>query len=156
MSLLWRVAKSYADDDDEDWSLKEEPHDRHALHPMFEAAGIKSQPCAHYRCDEEDPEHSAAFDEAERRHFDRRYTGMERFDLSQPVHGFEPTAMTRTLVAYEHFPDAPNVKKPPIYFRYKGQTHIMDGHHRTAAALRRGDSHINVKMIDLDADNWRP
>ncbi len=76
---------------------------------------------------------------------------MERVDLSKPVHGMENLADLHTLRKYQH--DSSNRKSGhPIWFRHRGQHHIMDGHHGTAAAMRRGDSHLDVHMIDLDKD----
>jgi hypothetical protein len=152
MSLLWRVAKSYGD---EDLTIADESHDDHVLHPTFEAAGMRHSPCCYSRCEQQDLDHADAFDEAERRHFAGETTP-ERLDLTKPIHGFESTADLHTLRAYRLFPDVPHVQRPVKAFRFKGQVHLMDGHHRTAARMFNGEPHVDSDMADLDADNWRP
>lgn len=153
MALLWTQAAQHA----QDWESYngEEPHDYHALHPAFEAAGIKHAPCGYTRCDDHDGEHSDAFDEAERRSFDTHDSGKElpreKVDLSKPVHGFESTADLHTLRKYTADPTT-RPAGDPVWFRSKGKHYIFNGHHGTAAAMRRGDSHLHVRMIDLDKD----
>jgi ParB-like chromosome segregation protein Spo0J len=36
---------------------------------------------------------------------------------------------------------------PPIVGRHKGKYSVLDGHHRVAGAIERGDSYIKVKRI---------
>lgn len=155
MSLLWtRVASTMAYDDPRHPHY--EGHDDHTLHPIFAAAGMKPAPCTYTRCADWDEEHSNAFDEAEGRAYeawaDHKKPPVEHVDLSKPVHGFEPVCDRHTLLKYTADPTS-RIGGHPVWFRHKGQHYVMDGHHGTAAALRRGDSHLAVHMIDLDKDD---
>lgn len=38
----------------------------------------------------------------------------------------------------------------PLFVTHQGRTHVIEGHHRVAAALQSGDSHIHAWHIDLD------
>lgn len=147
MSLLWAQAATVEDeryDGDED-------HDDHALHPTFEAAGIKHSPCGFSRCPNQDFEHSDAFDEAETRMFNGVRMPVKHLDLTKPVYGFEHTADMHTLRAYTRDPGAR--KGLPVVFQHQGRQHIMNGHHGIAAAMLRGDSSIPVHHINLDQEN---
>lgn len=152
MSLLWRTAAALVDDSYQPW---DEEHHEHALSPVFEAAGIKHSPCAYTRCHGWHEDYSNAFDKAEEKGYEHYEKGtsppIERVSLKEPVHGFEPTSDRSQMLAYQHFPEKMQ-KTPPTWFRHEGKHYIMDGHHRTAAAMRRGDSHLDVHMIDLDKD----
>lgn len=154
MSLLWLRAKRSYDDEDSRPGTYNEVHDDHSLHPIFEAAGIKHAPCAYSLCDDFDHDHSDAFDDAETKAFRHRRAGtmppVERVSLHEPVHGFEATCDRHTLAAYQAFPQSRDGH--PIWFRHEGKHYIFNGHHGTAAAMRRGDSHLDVHMIDLDKD----
>lgn len=142
MSLLWVAARrahsAYAED-----------HTEHDLHPAFAAAGIVPSRCGFPLCHDVDYDHAEAFDEAERRGFEGKYHP-ERISLAEPVHGFEHICDLHTLRRYTHEPPT----EPALMFRHQGQHHILNGHHRLAAALRRGDSHADVDMIDLDDGTW--
>lgn len=140
MSLLWVAARQAQ-------AAYAEEHAEHDLHPAFAAAGIKTGPCAFPLCHDADDDHAEAYDEAERRGFAGDYH-RERIDLSQPLYGFEHTCDLHTLRRYTH--QAP--EEPAFVFRHRGAHYIMNGHHRLAAALRRGDTHADVDMIDLDED----
>lgn len=146
MSLLWTKAIQ---------SQYDEEHHEHSLHPLFHASGMKQAPCAYTRCSDWDKDHSDAFDEAEGRSYemwaDNKRPPIERVDLSKGVHGFEPVCDHETLHRYTHSPET-RKGGAPIWFRHKGEHYIMDGHHGTAAALHRGDTHLDVHMIDLDKD----
>lgn len=138
MSLLWTKVAAYAED-----------HDEHHLNPAFEAAGIKPGPCGFSLCHDADWDHSDAFDEAERRFFNGEHKP-ERISLAEPVYGFEHTADMHTIRRYTKHPES---RKGPItMFRHQGKHYLFNGHHGTAAALRRGDSHLDVEMVDLDKD----
>ena len=141
MSLLWKVAVS----------LDDEEHHEHALHPAFEAAGIKPAPCGFSRCPDMDFDHSDAFDLAETHLHDKgEHLPVERIDLAKPLYGFEATADMHTMRRYQSHPETR--RGLPIVFRNEGKHFIMNGHHGLAGALRRGDSHADVHMIDLDKD----
>jgi hypothetical protein len=43
-------------------------------------------------------------------------------------------------------------EEAPLFVTHHGILHATEGHHRTAAALQRGDSHINGWHYDLDKD----
>lgn len=158
MSLLWtKVARhpAYLDEYPADYGgTLNETHDDHPLNPAFEAAGIKHAPCAYSLCDDHDPDHSDTFDRAEEVAFRHRRSGtmppVERVDLSKPVHGFEPTADMHTLRRY--MADPTSRGSHPVWFRHDGKHYIFNGHHGTAAAMHRGDSHLDVHMIDLDKE----
>lgn len=164
MSLLWvKVAKQMTDDEYDDYyghprSAREtnyaEDHNQHGMSPAFEAAGIKHAPCAFSLCNDVDWDHSDAFDEAEDRFFKGQHEP-HRLDLSQPVHGFEATADMHTLRRYTKHPESRGGNEPSV-FRFRGKTYIHNGHHGIAAALRRGDSHIDTAMVDLDQAGWKP
>lgn len=159
MSILWVVATA----------MEDEPHEKHALHPAFKAAGIKEAPCGFSRCPDQDFEHSKVFDKAENRLYDsippvedaradwwpseERKTNLpvEHLDLSKPLHGFESTADLHTLRRYTNHPEART--GIPIVFRHQGKHFIMNGHHGLSGALRRGDAHADVHMIDLDKED---
>ncbi len=153
MSLLWRVASALADHDS--FHPDDEEHHEHALHPSFAAAGLKQAPCTYSRCHDWDEEHSNAFDEAEGQSYEHWADGtrppVERVSLDKKPHGFEPVCDMHTLRKYTHSPES-RKGGHPIWFRHKGEHYVMDGHHGTSAALRRGDSHLDVHMIDLDKD----
>lgn len=163
MSTLWIEAASWGDDydgddhfvpyqhhhdDDFDANLDEEHH-AHALHPSFEAAGIRHSPCGFSRCPEQDFEHSDAFDRAEEismRQGSR--LPVKSLDLTGPVHGFETTADLHTLRQYR---DNPGARRGlPVVFQHRGKQHIMNGHHGIAAAMLRGDQSTPVHHINLD------
>lgn len=40
--------------------------------------------------------------------------------------------------------------KAPLFVTHQGRLHTIEGHHRVAAALQRGDSHINAYHYDAD------
>ena len=139
MSLLWTKVAS--------WRIDDEEHDEHAMHPSFEAAGLKHAPCAFVRCPEFDEEHSDAFDRAEERFFNGDHHP-ENVDLSKPIYGFEPTCKMRTL---RHFTDHPEARpQEPAIFRHQGKHYLFDGHHGVSAALRRGDKTMKMAVVDLD------
>lgn len=148
MSLLWRTAawgdESYDGDED---------HPQHELYPAFEAAGIRHAPCMMSRCPDQDFDHTDVFDRAEMIHFDHRERGEElpvrHIDLTKPVYGFEPTADMHQMRHYQRRGSA----KLPVVFQHQGQQYIMDGHHRVAAAMRRGDASMPVRHIDLDNEH---
>ena len=71
-------------------------------------------------------------------------------DLSKPLYGFEARASETTIAEYTRQPE--RRRGTPSVFRHQGKHYIMNGHHGLAGALRRGDSHADVQMIDLDKD----
>jgi hypothetical protein len=142
MSNLWATAIISYD----------EEHEDHALHPAFEAAGIKHAPCAFSRCPDMDFEHSDAFDRAETHLYNEKENlPVEHIDLSKPIYGFEATADLHTLRRYTAHPESR--EGLPIVFRHQGKHFILNGHHGLAGALRRGDSGADVHMIDLDKES---
>jgi hypothetical protein len=103
--------------------------------------------------------------------FPQRWHDMDRqkVDLSQPIHAMQPFVHKSHLEKYLNEPDAPtqameNVTDSknrralehypfthhPGFVKYQGRMHCVDGHHRVAAALMRGDSHIEGKVWDAD------
>lgn len=149
MSTLWvEAVGSRYEDERYDGNLDEEHHE-HALHPTFEAAGIRHSPCGFSRCPEQDFEHSDAFDRAEEISMNHgSHLPVKDLDLSQPVHGFEATADLHTLRRYR---DNPSARRGlPVVFQHRGKQHIMNGHHGIAAAMMRGDGSIRVHHISLD------
>lgn len=150
MSLLWAKVARWSDDDDYGLAPTDEEHHEHALHPVFQAAGIGPAPCMMSRCPEQDFEHSDTYDWAESLASDRgqRNLPVHHLDLTEPVHGFEFTADMHRLRHYIKHPS----QDPPTVFRHRGQHYIMDGHHRVAAALLREDTSIPVHRVDLDTE----
>lgn len=152
MSNLW---VKVAVDDEPDFSYsKGEEHYKHALHPAFEAAGIRHAPCAASYCPDVDHKHADAFDRAEEQVFDglkHRDLPVEHMDLSKPLYGYETTADMHTIRRYTHHPQTR--KGLPTVFRHEGGHYIMDGHHGLSGALRRGDTHTDVQMVDLDKED---
>lgn len=150
-TLLERVTASLLDDDMLDRVMSSD-HADHRLAPEFAAAGMHESPCMISRCTQHDPEHSDAFDTAEQRADTSFGGGGERhphaLDLSQPIHGFETHANPDHVEHLMNHPEA--VKGPATVMKHKGKFHVMDGHHRIAAGLMRGDSHHPVNLIDLD------
>ena len=145
MSNLWVVAAHKN-------PLGYEDHDRHPMHPMFEAAGIKHAPCGSSYCYDMDRDHSDVFDRASTRANDRdgERPPVERIDLSKPLYGYEDNCYLGTLGKYTAHPEAR--RGLPFVFRYNDKHYILDGHHGLSGALLRGDSHADVHMIDLDKD----
>lgn len=143
MTLLWaRIAKIT--------SPVQETHFEHRMSPVFEAAGLHHSPCADGTCDDYDPEHGWAFEAAfralDRANEDGADLPVEHVD-PKSLHGFEPTADLHTLRRYTRQP--PEV--PPTAFRHHGRLHLIDGHHRAAAAARRGDATTPVAVVaDFD------
>lgn len=54
--------------------------------------------------------------------------------------------------------------KHPLFVTHKGRLHVIEGHHRVAAALQRGDTHIHGWHFNMDEhgsapgiteDNWK-
>lgn len=154
MSNLW-VKVARADGDDDFNPSLDEKHHQHSLHPAFAAAGIKEAPCGFSRCPDMDFDHSDAFDRAETKGYEHYEGGTspptEHLDLSKPLHGFEPTCDMHTLRRYTHHPETR--KGLPTVFRHQGGHYIMNGHHGLSGALRRGDTHMDVHMIDLDQED---
>jgi hypothetical protein len=158
MTLLWaKVAKYY--DDDEHWlpmTPHREEHSEHALHPAFRDAGIKPSPCGYTLCDDFDQEHSDRVDEAERRSFHLREQGqrapVRQVDLSTPIYGMENHVDHDTLDQYQADPSSRS-HGHPLLFQHGGAHYIIDGHHATAAAMRRGDHRLVAHVIDLDEDH---
>lgn len=146
MSNLW--VKVAVDDDDDDYEH------RH-LHPSFETAGIKKAPCGFSLCPDKDPDHVDAFDRAEEQVFDHREKHqdlpVERIDLAKPLYGYESRADMHTIRRYTRHPETR--KGIPTVFRHHDKHYIVNGHHGLAGALRRGDSHADVQMIDLDKED---
>lgn len=87
-------------------------------------------------------------------------------DLKQPIHATQPYLVHRHLDRYindphdqvahvhEHGPsvhaDAYPGTHHPMFVRHEGNTFAIEGHHRTAAAMMRGDSHIKGFVYDAD------
>lgn len=146
MTLLWAQIPRQARYDEAD-----ETHEDHQLNPVFEAAGIKHSPCADQTCERYDDDHGDDFEEAFRRLDEANRTGahipIERVDTRvTPLHGFEPTADMHQLRHYMR----QQADVPPTAFRSGGKLHLIDGHHRAAAALRNGNQHVDTAIIDLD------
>lgn len=117
MSLLWRTAKSLFDP---------EPHVEHAMHPWLAEAGFGHSPCTDVTCPE--------FDEDQDKALDRAYAIRGTVETHEPgsvhLHGMEHTIDPGTVARYVNNPPS---KAPPRVFTYRGQQHILDGHHRLLA-----------------------
>jgi len=85
-------------------------------------------------------------------------------NLKQPVHATQPLVSENHIQRYMRNPKdvTEHAKKygpgdylgneSPMFVTHQGELHATEGHHRTAAALRRGDSSIMGWHYDLDKD----
>jgi 8-oxo-dGTP pyrophosphatase MutT (NUDIX family) len=92
---------------------------------------------------------------------------VEDVDLSQPVLATQPYLVREHHQRYLQNPDdqtasmkvAPEMgdrpaNKLPLFVRHEGNTYTIDGHHRTAAAITSGRSHIRGFVYDADQHGW--
>lgn len=105
--------------------------------------------------------------------FPQRWHDMdkEKVDLSQPIHAMQPHLYKDKLKSYLDNPEGKTTAQEkfrgaddqtqkaidhypfthhPGFIKYQGRLHVVDGHHRVAAAMMRGDSHIEGKVYDAD------
>lgn len=68
--------------------------------------------------------------------------------LGNPVRASQETVSKRK-VDRTRGPAAPEGDRPKAS-PFNGGVHLYDGHHRTAAAMKRGDSHIPMDLYDPD------
>lgn len=89
-------------------------------------------------------------------------------DISGPVHATQSHVSQKHLDKYHADPDAQTDSmdkrrpeqhgsisdypgdKAPMFVTHQGRLNTIEGHHRVAAALQRGDSHINAFHYDAD------
>lgn len=83
---------------------------------------------------------------------------------SQPVYATQSHVNQAHINRYKHKPqdtswhqqttgiesDEYEGSKHPLFVTHEGRLHVIEGHHRVAAALQRGDSHIHGWHYDLD------
>lgn len=83
----------------------------------------------------------------------------------QPVYATQPYVSQKHIDKYKSDPHAPtahvqqyghNVEylgdEAPMFVTSNGDLHVTEGHHRVAAALQRGDTHIHGWHYNLDED----
>lgn len=84
---------------------------------------------------------------------------------SRPVYATQPFVSQTHIDKYRHQPTAPTwhmqqhgpkykhlADDAPVFVTSNGDLHAIEGHHRVAAALQRGDTHIHGWHYDLDKD----
>jgi len=75
-------------------------------------------------------------------------------DLSRPVYATQSHVAREHIQRYLDDPDSQhqghNESEYPVVVTHEGRMHAGDGHHRIAAALARGDSHIPAWHFNLD------
>lgn len=86
--------------------------------------------------------------------------------LHQGVYATQPYVVDRHLERYVANPadqthhvqlhgDSPAPQdQAPMFVRHGGNIFTIEGHHRTAAALQRGDTHIRGYLYDADQHGW--
>lgn len=99
----------------------------------------------------------------------RKYGELKDVDLSQPVHATQSHVSQTHIDRYLHNPgdisDHAHTyghngqeylgEEAPMFVTHNGAVHATEGHHRTAAALARGDKSIKGWHYDLDKDPAR-
>lgn len=99
----------------------------------------------------------------------RKYGEFKPVDLTQPVHATQSHVSQTHIDRYLHNPGdisdheykyGPSGSgylgnEAPMFVTHHGALHVTEGHHRTAAALARGDKEIKGWHYDLDKDPAR-
>lgn len=86
--------------------------------------------------------------------------------LHQPVYATQSHVSQRHLDKYHAVPNASTHEdngrgdylgdEAPMMVTHRGRLHVTEGHHRVAAALQRGDSHIEAHHFDADEHGGLP
>lgn len=96
----------------------------------------------------------------------KKHGAYKSIDLkSQPIYATQPYVSQKHIDKYKSSPGAPTDHmeqygrdngylgdEAPMFVTSNGDTHVTEGHHRVAAALQRGDTHIHGWHYDLDKD----
>jgi hypothetical protein len=87
-------------------------------------------------------------------------------DIKQPVYATQSHVSQTHLDKYRHAPNAPTHRdkgddsylgdESPLMVTHRGALHTIEGHHRVAAALQRGDSHIPAWHFNADEHGGLP
>ena len=151
------------DEENHNWEHNEYPqsyYDRHD-HAYQQAVRNKAQ--------EDEPDHiDEGVGQFVREHAHsgdvwKRHGTYGKVDLKQPIYATQTHVHTGHLDRFDADPkdiawhmqsggghnDYP-ANDDPLFATHEGRVHVVDGHHRVGAALRRGDPHINGWHIDLD------
>lgn len=90
----------------------------------------------------------------------------EPVDIKQPVYATQSHVSQTHLDKYKFHPDAPTHRdrgdgrylgdEAPLMVTHNGRLHTIEGHHRVAAALQRGDSHIHAWHFNADEHGGLP
>lgn len=90
----------------------------------------------------------------------------EPVDIKQPVYATQSHVSQTHLDKYKFHPDAPTHMdrgdgrylgdEAPMMVTHNGRLHTIEGHHRVAAALQRGDSHIHAWHFNADEHGGLP
>lgn len=99
--------------------------------------------------------------------FWHQHAKLENVDIkNQPVYATQSHVSQTHLDKYLHHPDAPTHKdrgtgdylgdEAPLMVTHNGRLHAIEGHHRTAAALQRGDHHIEAWHYNADEHGGLP
>jgi hypothetical protein len=85
---------------------------------------------------------------------------------NNPVYATQSHVSQTHLDKYKFHPDAPTHNdrgngrylgdEAPLMVTHGGRLHTIEGHHRVAAALQRGDSHIHAYHYDADKHGGLP
>jgi hypothetical protein len=123
-----------------------EPHDNHRLHPLLRGAGWGESPCTNAACPEYDDKHDEAMEEA---YF--RPGAVETHDPhSVRLNGFEKNIDPGTVLRYLNHPEQRSERLPKV-FTYRGDKHVLDGHHRLLADQAAGRP-LTFEHVDLDRE----
>lgn len=148
MSAFDRFAARYATmhDDDSLAGILSEKHEDHLLAPEFKAVGMKQSPCTASWCEAHDQEHEDAYEKAYDLHGEGK-SHTHDLDLSRPIHGMETRADMNHIHNLAQSPE--KAKGRALVMEHKGQIHVLDGHHRIAAGMLRGDTHHPVHLVEI-------
>lgn len=101
------------------------------------------------------------------RGFWEKHAKLEPVDIkNQPVYATQSHVSQSHLDKYHSSPSAPTHTdsgessylgdEAPLMVTHNGRLHAIEGHHRTAAALQRGDSHIQAWHYNADEHGGLP
>lgn len=155
MSNLWVQAMGWRNDSD--------PGEGHAI-PVREAgfAGYTQVMFGHPYDDHGSPEEAPDRQSTTLGHlvedstadYWREHAPIQDVDISHGVHATQSHVHTGHLDRHDADQTTPAdddlVSRSPLFATHRGLLHVLDGHHKVAAALRRGDKSIKGRHLNLD------